>query len=457
MSETIKYFDANGTTPMCDSSKKALYKLLESSNYDYILDSKVDKIIESTIACIADHCNINIDPAKKNSYSIIFTSGATESNCMIIKACMESFKRIKGLKGHLIISEYEHSNVLDLTRRLEDADICDVTYVKPDLYGLIDPDLYRVSIIPGRTALMSCMFINNEIGTINNIELIGKYAHDHRIPFHTDAVQGFGKFRLMPLKHNIDALTFSTHKIYGSSGSGVCIVSNDLLNGYKLHPLIPGSQQNEHRGGTHNIMGIVTIEPALKYCFNSRLEKNNHLYDMKKYFITEMTKYLPLGRYENYVIRNELTKLKPGFNSDFSQKQNINLEEIPIHIQKKDTIFKPIEFVLLGPQIANFDKTSPNTLLVSIAKNKVDTKGPFCNIKLKNYLKSKKIIVSIGSKCHINSSKASHVLTAIDASTVIKQGTLRISFLDSILKSEVSLLVKVLIDGINKQLDSKLH
>ncbi len=192
---------------------------------------------------------LNCDPKE-----IVFTSGGSESDNMAI---MGIAKR-KG-KGHIITSNIEHHAVLHTVQALE-KDGFDVTYIGVDKDGLINPEDVK-NAIREDTILITIMFANNEIGTIQPIAEIGKIAREHKIVFHTDAVQAAGHVAIDVKELNIDMLSLSAHKFGGPKGTGVLYVRRGVV--YK--PLITGgAQENNKRAGTENIPGIIGTAEALK-------------------------------------------------------------------------------------------------------------------------------------------------------------------------------------------------
>jgi cysteine desulfurase len=269
------------------------------------------------------------------------------------------------------------------------------------------------------------MAANNELGCINDIKKVGEIARSHKIPFHTDAVQIFGKYKIPMTKSNIDALSMSFHKVYGPMGLGMLIISNDLIDGYDLKGQISGTQQKELRGGTENVPAVAAAIASVNHTFTNRDSKNKKMYLQKKQILFELEKVLPRGNYKNYFSKN-----KPTRN----------------------------EFIVMGPECNNSYKCPnvlPNTLLLSFVKN-VPAEGEeyrlFCNIDLKKCLDRKNIIISIGSACSTSSKEASHVLYSIKAPEILRQGVIRVSLSDNTTSAEIATFVKELILCIKKQM-----
>ena len=194
-----------------------------------------------------------------NTDEILFTSGATESNNLALLGVMEKNKN-KG--NHLITCVTEHKAVLDTARHLEEAGY-KVTYLSVDEFGSINLDKLK-SAITDDTVLISIMFANNEIGTIANVAEIGKIAHDHDVLFHTDAAQALGHIPIDVKKMNIDLMSISSHKIYGSKGIGALYVRS-ILPRVRINSIVyGGGQERNIRSGTLNVPGIVGFAKAVE-------------------------------------------------------------------------------------------------------------------------------------------------------------------------------------------------
>lgn len=409
------YFDNNGTTPQCKKSIDIVYKWMKicanpSSTNKQSLEAK--KIIEDGKKYILKHCGVN-----KDKYTVIFTSGGSESNSFILRSTAAAYYKAKKIKPHIITSSIEHNSILSCCQQLVDNDLIELTKIKPNMYGLIEPlDIFEA--IRDNTCLISIMFSNNEIGSINKIKQIGEIAHSNNIPFHTDAVQIFGKYKINLSTNNIDALSMSFHKLYSPKGIGMIIINNEFINGYKLESIINGTQQNGLRGGTENIPNIAGAIEGMKCNFENRISKNKKLLLYRNTLLDELSKYISIIYYDTYI----------------NSHKNSNNDKYFI--------------VLFGPHRKNIKSYVENTLLLSI----VSLDKPLCNKKLKLDLEKKGIIVSLGSACSENLNKESHVLKELGAPAVIIKGTIRISFGDYNSMEQVKKFIPVLINSINIQI-----
>ena len=189
---------------------------------------------------------------------IIFTAGGTESDNLAIKGVAYLNKDKRTTKGpHIITSTIEHPGVLETCRHLETQGF-QVKYLPVDKDGIVNPEELQKSISKN-TFLITIMFANNEIGTIQPIEEIGKISHEHDIIFHTDAVQAAAKLPIDVKKQHIDLLALSSHKIYGPKGIGALFIRN----GVKVQPIIHGGGHEKGlRSSTLNVPGIVGLGKA---------------------------------------------------------------------------------------------------------------------------------------------------------------------------------------------------
>src|SRR5438445_12609157 len=209
---------------------------------------------------------------------IIFTSGATESDNLAIKGVVEFYKD-KG--NHVITAATEHKAVLDTCKALERKGLATVTYLPVDKSGRVDPDDVRRAITD-KTVLVSIMFANNEIGTINPIAEIGRVAREKGVLFHTDATQGVGKLPVDVEAMNIDLLSMSAHKMYGPKGIGALYVRAKSPR-VRLAPIIDGGgHERGMRSGTLNVPGIVGFGAAYELAQKMMTEESHRTYTLRR-------------------------------------------------------------------------------------------------------------------------------------------------------------------------------
>jgi cysteine desulfurase len=245
------YLDAQATTP---TDPRVLDKMLPylTSLYGnphsrtHAYGWETEKSVEKARTQVADLICAD-------TRSIIFTSGATESNNMCLKGAAHFYK---GKKRHIITTQTEHKCVLDSCRVLQDEGF-DVTYLPVQSNGLIDMAELEAAI-RSDTVVVSIMAVNNEIGVIQPLEAIGKLCRSKKVFFHTDAAQAVGKIEMDVEKFNIDLMSISSHKIYGPKGIGAAYVRRRPR--VRLDPIISGGgQERGLRSGTlapHLVVGF---------------------------------------------------------------------------------------------------------------------------------------------------------------------------------------------------------
>ena len=205
---------------------------------------------------------------------IYFTAGGSESDNWAIKATAEAYQQ-KG--NHIITSKIEHHAVLHTCEYLESRGF-EVTYLDVDENGLVNLEELKKAIRP-TTILISIMFANNEIGTVEPVKEIGKIAREHGILFHTDAVQAFGHLPINADEYGIDMLSASGHKINGPKGIGFLYIRTGLKTRSFVHG---GAQERKRRAGTENVPGIVGLGKAVEIAMDTmdeRMKKESQLRD----------------------------------------------------------------------------------------------------------------------------------------------------------------------------------
>lgn len=414
MSKRI-YLDNNGTT-VIDSKALAIYNKWSKNpiNVSGVSKFGIDgaKFIDDSVNYIKKHIG-----SKK--YEVLYTSGATESNCTIIRSIVDSWWGEVKCIPHIVTSSIEHSSILECLDALVNQDKLEITMVEPNQYGLIDERDIQ-DAFQDNSCLTICMFANNEIGTINPIAKIAAVSHKKKIPFHCDMTQTFGKYRVNIEKLGVDSLSMSFHKMYGPQGIGMLILSKHLVDGYNLSGLMNGKQQNGLRAGTQPVALIAASIVAMKHTFTGRTNKNKKMTSLRKSTIKILEKiFIPI---------------------QWSDIVDLDEKETKAHLTSSIEEKKEIGFCVIGPPPNRTKLIMPNTILCSF----IALDRRLCNSKLRAYLEQKNITVGIGSTCNTQSKKASHVAAALEIIDVMKRGILRISFGDHNTKSDVEKLCKTL-------------
>jgi len=272
------YLDYSATTPVDPKIIEVMVPYFKdyygnpSSIHEYGIKAQED-ILESR-KCVASIIHAKTD-------EIIFTSGGTEADNLAIKGIASNHDHKKNSKGaHIITSQIEHPAVLETCKYLEKIGF-NVTYLPVDKFGLINLDDLE-SAISENTFLVSIIYANNEIGTIEPIEAIGKITKKNNIILHTDAVQAVGKVPIDVMKEHIDMLSCSSHKIYGPKGVGALYIKK----GIKIPPLFHGGGHEKGlRSSTLNTPGIIGFGKACELG-KKRLQKDNaHLIKLRDMLI----------------------------------------------------------------------------------------------------------------------------------------------------------------------------
>jgi len=291
---------------------------------------------------------------------ITFTSGGTESNNTIFYGI--KFQGAKFELSHIITSSIEHDAVLEPIREFE-KNGCQVTYLPVDEHGIVNSDDITNSITP-QTVMVSIMFANNEVGTIQPIKEISKICNKYQIPLHTDAVQAVGKIPINVEELGVDALSISSHKINGPKGVGALFIKKGLTIAPEI---LGGGQENGMRSGTENVASIVGFGKACEIAKEKLNENISHFQTLHSSMLSRVVK--------------EISHVK-----------------LNGHTEKR--IFNNIHLTFLG--------VNGEDLII-----KLDEHG---------------IAASTGSACSVHTQKASHVLKAMDFNHEQITGSLRISF-----------------------------
>jgi len=262
------YFDNAATTKVDDKVIKEMLPYFDenygnaSSQHDVGMKAKL--ALEKSRKIIAKSI-------KANTNEIIFTSGGTESNNMVLKGL---FFSNYPKKSHIITTKIEHDSILQTCKWLENQG-AKVTYLDVDKEGFVNLEELKKEI-NDKTFLVSIIHGNNEIGTLQDLESIGKICKEKRVLFHTDACQSFTKVPIDVKKQDIDLITLNAHKIYGPKGVGALY----MKKGTKITPLFHGGgHENKLRSGTENIPGIVGFAKAVEISNSKDVEKMGKLRD----------------------------------------------------------------------------------------------------------------------------------------------------------------------------------
>lgn len=273
------YFDNSATTKVFDCVKDIVVKTMiddyGNAASKHTKGVKAEQYIKEARAIIAK-------TLKVQEKEIVFTSGGSESNNMaLIGAAMANRRR----GNHIISSNVEHSSVYNTLGFLQDQGF-EITYLPVDHQGHIDFEQLKDSLRP-ETILVSVMYVNNEVGSVEPVEEISKVIKKiyPDILFHVDAIQAYGKYEIRPKRQGIDLLSVSGHKFHGPKGTGFLYINEKA----KVKPLIyGGGQQKGMRSGTENVPGVAGMGVAAKEIYERHREKVDYLYGLKDYFMKRL-------------------------------------------------------------------------------------------------------------------------------------------------------------------------
>jgi len=279
------YMDHSATTPV---KKEVLEEMLPYFSEFYGNPSSV--------YALSNHSRLAIDKARERvakaigakKTEVFFTGGGSEADNWALKGV--AYKN-KDKGNHIITTKIEHHAILHTCEYLEQQGF-QVTYLDVDEYGMISlEDLEKA--ITEKTILISIMFANNEIGTIQPVKEIGELAKKHGVLFHTDAVQAVGSLPIDVKEMNIDLLSMSAHKLYGPKGVGALYIRQ----GTKIDPLIAGgAQEKNKRAGTENTPGIVGLGKAIELAYEHLEENTTYLISLRERLIKGIKERIPYVR-----------------------------------------------------------------------------------------------------------------------------------------------------------------
>ena len=343
-----------------------------SSMYKIAKDSRV--AVEYARKQVADAIGADVN-------EIYFTSGGSEADNLLIKG----YARTNKAKGnHIITSKIEHMAVLETCKMLEKEGF-EVTYLNVDENGFVYLDELKLSI-KSQTILISIMFANNEIGTIQPVDEIAKIAKQNDILFHTDAVQAVGNLKIDVKRMDIGALSLSAHKFYGPKGVGALYIRKE----YDFQPIISGGHQEKNkRAGTENVPGIVGMGKAIELAINE-LEKNSE----------------------------KLTKIRDKYIEKIFEK----IPDVKLNGDRNNRLPGNVNITFRGVGGAS--------LLLMLSEDK--------------------IYVSSGSACTAGLAAPSHVLKAIGLRDDMANGALRVTFGENNSEADLDYIVDKIAKNVSK-------
>ena len=372
------YLDNNATTKMDNEVFEAMVPYLTeyygNASSLHLFGKETNKAMNESRETIAKY--LGVEPNE-----IIFTASGSESDNLAIRGIARAYKN----RGkHIIASPIEHPAIKNTLKDLEDEGY-EITILHVDKNGVLNIEELK-NAIKDETILITVMHANNEVGTFQPIEEIGKIAKENKIIFHVDAVQTMGKVDIKPKEMGIDLLSFSAHKFYGPKGIAALYWRNGVRFGKVL---TGGGQEGKRRPGTSNVPGMVGMAKALEIAYRDMAEEFKKEEELRDYFESEVLKRIP-----EVVINAKEAKRLPGTSS---------------------ITFKYLE---------------GESILLSLSY--------------------KGIAVSSGSACSSDDLQASHVLLAMGIEAEFAHGTIRFGLGKYNTKEEIDYTLDVLVEVIEK-------
>ncbi|RHG33290.1 cysteine desulfurase NifS [Fusobacterium varium] len=372
------YLDNNATTKMDNEVFEAMVPYLTeyygNASSLHLFGKETNKAMNESRETIAKYLGVELN-------EIIFTASGSESDNLAIRGIARAYKN----RGkHIIASPIEHPAIKNTLKDLEDEGY-EITILHVDKNGVLNIEELK-NAIKDETILITVMHANNEVGTFQPIEEIGKIAKENKIIFHVDAVQTMGKVDIKPKEMGIDLLSFSAHKFYGPKGIAALYWRNGVRFGKVL---TGGGQEGKRRPGTSNVPGMVGMAKALEIAYRDMAEEFKKEEELRDYFESEVLKRIP-----EVVINAKEAKRLPGTSS---------------------ITFKYLE---------------GESILLSLSY--------------------KGIAVSSGSACSSDDLQASHVLLAMGIEPEFAHGTIRFGLGKYNTKEEIDYTLDVLVEVIEK-------
>lgn len=392
---TEVYLDNNGTTFPYKPVVDQVYSDSYLGNPSAIYADKAKQVLEGFRSRLKNILNAP-------NHQVIVTSCGSESNNLIIRSCIDKYWQDYSEMPRVIIGDTEHKTSLLCCEGLQEQGRVDLVLLPCDSYGHTQISLLPQYLTPN-TCLVSVMHINNETGSVNDIKEASRLCREAGVPFHSDIVQSFGKIPPNLSSLGIRAASISMHKLHGPLGVGALVTDLDIL------PQISGMQNQQKRGGTENIPQISGSNTCLDLHFKTLQARDKRLSSLKRYTLNLLDKVIGLDH-------------KPSYSQEYPDTPRIRV------LSPEDSI-NTILFSIVGPQT-------------------------YCNVKMREHLYKKGIIVSIGSTCNTQQKGSSHVLKAMNIPYRTRCGILRVSFSGlntfkdcNILVSELAKLIRPLSSG----------
>jgi len=374
------------------------------------------------------------------AYRLLFTSGASESNCHVVTAAVRAYAARTGRAPHVILTAVEHWSLLACVRRLVRDGLTTATYLEPETEGEAFGSVGRRALEEALranpdTCLVTVMAANNETGVVNDLKSLAAAARARGVPFHTDAVQVYGRASLRPGALGLDAFSASFHKMGGPPGVGLLAISESFHEGYRLPPHICGTQNGGLRGGTENVPGIAGAFVAFRRAMERRPEKNAECRRLRDRVWAGLKRHFRCVFYREFAAARAAEQAEARPQGAESLREGAGRAEGRALAQELAAARRAGNPVVVWLAPLELERLLPNTMLLAVSR------PDFCNVRARAALEKRGVIVSVGSACNTSSPEASHVIDALKVPAELRPGVLRVSLPDGATESEADRFV----------------
>ena len=401
--EGVYYLDANATTSVSDAAKRAMCAWLNKGN--------PSAAYQGAVACttlLAEFRKVVLAlSGAPPGFRVVVTSGGSESICTMLRGVVAAWRRRHRSVPVIVCTNVEHKATLACLADLVDSGDAVARMIPADVHGLVSPAQVALAAATRPTPALVCvMAANNETGAVNDVAGIGAACARAGVPFFSDAVQVFGKYAFTP-PAGMTAYALSMHKVHGPPGVGALVIRDRFVADADFRAMISGSQSGGLRGGTENVSGVAGSIVGLRQTFATPpVRAFAGFHAARVAIVRALAAQLPVESYAEYVSANaragaarpaaQIVVLTPG----------VVAGGAPVSVRDGHALL-----------------SLPNTLLLSV----VSRTHVVCNAVIRDALRKRGFIVSIGSACNTASPSASHVLTAMHADVPLVRGVLRVS------------------------------
>lgn len=430
------FLDYNSTAPMAPEVVDAFVRWANQGNpsAEHAGAGRARKMMEAFRRELAAECGLELDGP--DGYHLVFTSGGAESNSTVVTGAVRAFLAKTRRLPHVVTSAAEHKSLLACCLRLAKEQLCQLTVLPVGQggagLGAVSAADLEAALRPN-TCLVTVMAANNETGVLTDLRALAEVARRARVPFHSDAVQLFGKAPLRAAALGLDAFSASFHKLGGPPGVGLLALRRSFVAGYDLAPLVCGSQNGGLRGGTENLPGIGASFAAFRRATAQRAEKTARVLRLRELAREALAARLPCFYLEEHGGAPRAS-IDGGITPPPAARESTPAVKRALRAAQRAG-GPPVVF-WVAP--ADQRRVLPNTLLLAVRR------PGFCNKAARAALEKRGVIVSTGAACTARdgSEASSGVLVAMGVDPALQAGALRVSLGDDTTAAEVERFVR---------------